>query len=310
MNETPETSTEVMVTMPICNPQTGCPSRSSVYFGRVDMVDSGTVVDWKTTSDSAADIQKLTTGFQAECYFLALRYAGVMVDSIEYRFIQKPSIKYCKKDNGDPHAYQLRCEEWLRTTPGALRPHVVFVNPARLEAARRWLWAASKRLLSCRADGSWACNHHACKSWSRNCEYAQLCAARANGSDVDWLIENRYEKAEPRYTDKQGRTPITFSTAGMLGLCEMRYYWRHERHIKPKREDTGDALYIGSASHAGLESLFKDEGTVELAHKAIDTWEDAQPSLLGEDATHRQDQNAAQAKAMCTVAGEKWKPTT
>lgn len=306
-DNTQTTETERLVSMAIRNPDTGCPSRSFRYFGRVDLIADGhTVIDWKTTSDPAADIQKLTIGYQAECYFLALQAAGLAVDCIEYRFIQKPGIKLCGKD-ATPDAYRERCIEWLRGTQGALMTHNVFLNPSRLEAAQAWLWQASKRVLECRRTGNWFCNQHACKTWGRACEYLPLCTAKSLGTDANYIIATQYEDSPPRYTDPHGLTPIAFSTAGTLGMCERRYYWREECHLKPIREDTGDALFIGSASHVGLDTLFAEGGTVDKARAAIVAWDESNVPSLGEEATRKHQQNLMQAMAIAQVAGEKWK---
>ena len=305
--------TERLVSMPITNPDTGRPSRTFRFFGRVDAVDGGTVIDWKTVSDPAYFVQKATIGFQAECYALALQHEGVKVDCIEYRLIKKPTISFCGKDNGDPELYFERCVEWLLTTSGALTTHHVHINPARLDAARAWLWEVSKRILECRAADRWLCNENACKTWQRSCEYLPLCMAEAQGADVEWMIGARYEDAPIRYgaelQPKWNMEPLSYSSATTLCLCEKRYYWRHQRRIQPAQDEHSDALYVGSAAHVGLDTLLADgdkDTACGSAFDALRQWYEAQPPTLGEDAEHKQQQGLAQAKAIAVAVAAKW----
>lgn len=85
---------EQIVSMPIVNPDTGKPSRSFEYAGRVDLIEDSTVVDWKGTSDTLRFIREKKIGFQGECYALACHHAKHPIHSIEYRLLTRPTIGY------------------------------------------------------------------------------------------------------------------------------------------------------------------------------------------------------------------------
>jgi hypothetical protein len=85
---------EQIVSMPIINPDTGKPSRTFEFAGKTDKVEGDTVIDWKGTGDAPRFIRQHAIGFQAECYALACQAAGYPIWNVEYRLIERPTIKY------------------------------------------------------------------------------------------------------------------------------------------------------------------------------------------------------------------------
>jgi hypothetical protein len=289
--------------MPIINPNTGRDSRTFNFKGRIDLVTDRRLVDWKTVSDAAMFIQQHTIGFQPELYTLALRYAGIHIDLVEYRLITKPMIKLCGKD-ANREAYENRCVEWLRSTEGALLVHEVWITPPRMERAQAWLWSVAKRLMECRNCKRWLTNEYACYTFNRSCEFLPLCMLASMGADVEDTIREKYEQ-KPRHEEiaSDGLDVITYSSATTLAICEQRYQYRYERGLRRREEETSTALYTGSALHIGMEA-FICVG-LEAAMKVINEWETQNP-ILGSDAAKKQDQQIAQARAMMRVAAEKW----
>jgi len=285
--------TEQLVTMPLINPDTGCPSRTFTYAGKVDMVTAdGILVDWKTTGDPLGFVQQTTLGCQVECYALAYEHmTGERLRGVEYRLVQRPSIRFCGKD-ASPEAYEQRCYDWLLEKPHAVIEHTAWITPSRLSYARAWLWNSAKRILDCRNHDRWLMNETACHTWQRACPYLPLCMAEATGARVADVLQADYQ---PRDMQHEELGPdvldsvLTYSSAKTLGMCERRYYWRHEARWQPRVNEDGEALSIGSAFHA-----------------LMDGQEPEAPLVLGADAAHRQDEMLAKARAMARAARLRW----
>ncbi len=147
------TNVEQIVTMPVTNPDTKGVSRTFVFMGKVDRVETHKVVDWKGVGDIPRFIRQQKIGFQGELYAACLEAAGHRITEIEYRLICRPTIKYCEpkhtyacmkaggkkafkvcdieaeakkwiklqgssivhrvKGDADRDAYEQRCVEWL-----------------------------------------------------------------------------------------------------------------------------------------------------------------------------------------------------
>lgn len=191
-------SAERIVSMPIVNPDTGAASRTFVYRGKSDKLEGSRIIDWKGTSDPADFIRKAVRSYQVELYAEAARHEGLTVDCLEYRLITFPTIKLCGKD-ADAAAYEKRCLDWLMANGGRdkLVVHELFVNPARVELAKAWLWDVSKQILDNRRTGRWFMNASACMTWNRICPYNSICNVIDNGGNPEDLIGSMYEAAEP-----------------------------------------------------------------------------------------------------------------
>lgn len=85
---------EQIVSMPIFNPDTGSPSRTFEFAGKQDDRQDATVIDYKGTSDNLRFVREKKIGFQAECYALANAHAGDPIRRVEYRLLERPTIKY------------------------------------------------------------------------------------------------------------------------------------------------------------------------------------------------------------------------
>ena len=304
---THETLTEQLVMMPIVNPETGGKSRSFQYAGKVDLVQDNVLIDWKTVADTQKYLQAQSIGYQCELYAAALEEQhGIRIKSAQYRLIQRPTIKYCGKD-ADRQAYEDRCVEWLTEKPHALVTEERMLNPVRMSAARHMLWNASKRILENRRTGVWLQNEAGCHTWGRECPYMSLCLAESRGSDVSDTIAASYcerQHAHSELGDVLGELEaLTYSSTKTLGVCERKYYWSKERNLSPGQEETGTALYIGSAVHEGMEALIQSDEKSAL--ERIDQWADENP-VIGGDAFQRQEQDIARARAIVRVANMKW----
>ncbi|MCZ6654826.1 MAG: PD-(D/E)XK nuclease family protein [Planctomycetota bacterium] len=342
-----DTTIESVVSMPILNPETGARSRTFEYWGVVDKLEGSTIIDWKSTDDPARFIHQKRIGLQAELYALALKAAGVHVDTIEYRLIQKPGLKFSpatykwavmkagrksavkvcetedeakklavmqggtveKRVKGDDgrDKYEERCLSWVLEDPTRMVTHSHHLTSARLDQAKHLLWESTKRILDNRRTGRWLANEHACFNYNRECECLPLCECEMMGGDTDWIIEDQYEVVDDLHPELGGversKDVLTYSSCSKLRLCEVKYYWQVERGLRRRGRDTGDALWIGSAMHAGLEAYAK--GGVSEALPAIDQWAESSP-IIGEVQARFQDQQIGKARAMVRAAAIKW----
>lgn len=300
----PRSNIERVVSLPVINPATGWPSRTFEWRGKIDIVDGGRVIDWKSCRDPQRTIKTKALSYQVELYALACEHEGIPINEVVYRLITVPSIKFCGKD-ADASAYEDRCYEWL-LEPGRMVEHPFMVNRAALDAARRWLWDTTRRQRQNQLSGVWLPNEHACFQWERECEYFPMCEAWKNGTDPN--LRDNYDKVDNRHPELGDdarfakRQVVTYSSLSLLTTCERKHYYKYELGLRKKREDS-ESLWVGSAMHVGLEKFAADG--VDAARKAIAEWADANP-VLGEDAARNQEQQVSRAMAMCRAAETKW----
>lgn len=321
-----ETATEQIVSLPVINPESGRASRTFQYRGKVDRIEGGTLIDWKSAGDPQRFIRTQVIGFQPYLYALAAEHAGFTIDTIAYRIVTTPSIRFCSKDRDhekkhSPALYEERCIEWLQHD-GKLVDYPLILNPKRMDMARAYLWECGKRILDNRRYERWLPNTNACYAWERCCQYAPLCEALAEGSGVHFLMDQDFEVAQVHQELGGGnRDELTYSSTSLLTLCEQKYFWRIEQGLV-KKSDYAEPLWLGGAMHCGLEAYAKSTtkllrqevgGFVPVpgngaaiidASEAIAKWVAENPAI-GDDA-HYVDQQAAKARAMVRVAAEKW----
>ena len=354
--------TEQIVSMPIRNPDTGAPSRTFIFMGKVDVIkvveelNTGKIVDWKGVADTGRFIQQARIGYQAELYALSVIDSGTDIYEIEYRLIERPGIRYkhpkftwaCKRagnknaskvfdnetqantfanmqgmavearcqGNRDRDDYEQECYDWLLTEgstwtqpdrPNRLVSHTHRITPAKLTQAKWYLHECGKRILDNRRCNRWIPNCKACFAYERPCEYIDLCDALQNGADWQWIIDDRYvvvENSHHELGEIDTRLDVlTYSSLGDLSLCEMIYFWRHEKKVRLQREDDTEPLWVGNALHVGLDTFSKSGQ--KAAFKAIDQWADDNP-VIGEDGFWKQEQQIAKARAMVRAAVAKW----
>ncbi len=96
---------------------------------------------------------------------------------------------------------------------------------------------------------------------------------------------------------------LTWSSASCFHTCPYRYYWRYEEGLRPKREEEGEPLLVGTAGHAGMET-YAETGDLDKALDAVDRWRLARPALGPEGM--RRVQQACKAKACVRVATIRW----
>jgi hypothetical protein len=92
----PDLLVETVVEMPILNPDTGHPSRSFAFMGKVDQVRSQEkkLRDWKGVGDPSRFLRTLRIGYQAELYVAALTRRGINILEIEYCLVTRPTIQF------------------------------------------------------------------------------------------------------------------------------------------------------------------------------------------------------------------------
>jgi hypothetical protein len=303
---------ELPVDAPIINPRTGRESRTFIFRGKIDRIENGVIIDWKTAADPDAFVMSRSIGFQAECYAIAAEHAGIHVSQLCYRIIRTPALRPSREDRsaekatGVPYmqAYEDRCVAWILAQDNGVVEHNAVINPARLDMARRWIWANTQRLLSNRRSGDWLPNCNACHTWGRECEYMPICRANALGIDADWVINERFERGESAHVElpASDRDAVTFSSLSTLALCETKYRLRYEERLRPRHDDN-EPLRIGSAAHAALEAYA--HGGISAATAAVDEWMTANP-CIGTEAADRQAVQRAKALAICRAAACRW----
>jgi len=302
---------EQIVSLPIVNPETGVKARTK-YMGKVDRIEGQKLIDYKGVANPIRFIAQLRIGYQVELYALALKYMGVEIHEVEYRLLSRPAIKLCGKDKKGAkdegitaeEFYYNRCVEWLLEDSQKIVSHHYMLNQAKMKQAAWYLWESSRRLLENHRNNRWMINTGACFAYERECQFMRLCDTVQNGGDWEWLARDQYRTVDqhPELDGKANENTVTQTSLGDLHRCEMLYYWKHVRSLRLGTGEESEALRIGSAMHAGLEHI--DQG-VEAAHKAVDAWDDGNPTL-GETETNRRAQDMIRAKAMIQAAAIKW----
>ena len=338
--------TELLVTMPVVNPRTGAKSKTFVFCGVVDRTDASRIDDWKTgdpgrfISKARIGFQAELYALAVE------GSQGRVIREVTYRLMDRPTLKYSQpvfsyavkktgrktalklfdnrkqaetlanmqngyveervKGDATRQDYEDRCYAWLLEDPARMVHHPHLLSEPRRQRARQWLWESCKRLLECKNCDRWLPNELACYSWERACPYLPLCECEAQGGDVNWIIEDQYETADPHpelgEVVNGGKTVVTYSSLTTHALCEQKYYWKVVRCLRPHRDDA-EARWVGSAMHAGVAAYAN--GGLEAACKAIDEWANYNP-VLGPDAAWKQEEQVAKARAMVRAAAVKW----
>lgn len=299
---------EKLVLLSLRNPATGRGSTKFKYAGAVDLIKGTRVIDWKSTSNPDNFMAKKEVGFQPECYALALKRMGYDIDEYEYRVIQTPSIRFSGKDV-NAAAYEDRCVEWIKSKPNGVQSIIQPFTEESLKQAEEWLWAVSRRVMLARKTGSYLTNETACDSYGKQCPYLPLCRAAKNGDSVGGAITAEFEVKKKTHSELElppgtsEKDVLTYSSSAKFSLCEQRYYWGNVLALERKGESTSDALYIGSAMHAGLEHL-EDKG-IDYALGLIEEWRKKNP-VIGANPVHKQEESVAKARAMVRVASDYW----
>ena len=262
-----------------------------VYMGKVDRLENGTLIDWKTATDPRDFMDKNVVGLQAEMYALALKHEGYDVKKVEYRIIQKPKIRYSSKD-ADIAAYRDRCIEWLQSTPGALLTETVHITKEKLYQATQKIAATAHEINQSTFNNYWRQNENACKDYGRACPFIPLC----KGADL-----SGYEVKEQRHAElgENAANVLTYTAIKCYNQCARRYLYQYVEGLQRKNEESAEALQIGSLVHLALEKPERDP--VEV----VET-ESADYFTVGDQEQKKQDQIIAQAQAMAICAKQKW----
>lgn len=292
---------EHKISFPIRNPETTGASRSFVFAGTVDLFDpaTGTVTDWKTIANPRQYITQKTISFQPELYALGLIEEGHSPKAVEYRLITRPTIRL--KQRQTPFEYLHECVEWLRQE-GKIVEHSLPLLPERIEAAKHFAWDIASDIVERRRNDRWHANESACWKFGTPCEFLKLCEAVAMGTDVGWLIEDRYEPRQygKDYESEGGKDFLSYSAASCFTTCARQFFWRFERQLQAKHETAGEALRIGQLFHQGAEIQELDD---------LEKWLQGQEHVgtCGSPERLRKNQEMlAKVHAMLLISRERW----
>lgn len=290
---------EQLVTFPLTDEYT--------FAGKIDEVQphNRRIVDYKGVSSISDFMDQRAISFQVEDYVIAVKRAlDLDIQEIEYRLIERPSIKFCGKDKGNLDYYELRCLEWLRQR-GRLKTTLVPINEYSLKSAMRFLQHTVVRIEQNKRDKTWHPNHNACQDWGHTCEFLPLCEAQKYGQDAKALVAKDYHHREVRHPELgiNDKGTITYSSSSELAQCEAKYFWHYHMQLSRTGQMATPPLFIGAALHEGMKALA--EGGVEAARAAVTEWGSKQ-RVLGQDMVLKRDEMLAKAKAMFRAAAEKW----
>lgn len=301
---------EKIISLPVINPATGRKSRTFTFAGKVDRTESTQAlalltkqVDWKGCSNPQQAIATMGMSYQAELYALA----NPDVTEIEFRFLQRPQLKFsAKKYLDDSDTYEQACYENMKQD-GRMVAHCVTLSDGATKAARQHLWNCGQRIIDCRYNRTWLQSGTACWQWHKPCQFLSVCEAKKLGGDwrglaFDIFIANDpHPELGPEFAADFG--VLTYSSTSTLTLCEFKYYLQCELGLRKRDSQHDEPPWTGSAIHAGLEG-FAHGGRME-ANEAIDFWADKNP-IMGGDAGQKTRGEIAKARGMVRAAAERW----
>lgn len=327
-----DVTSEMLVTLPL--------PHGFTYAGLADAIEDGVLIDDKSTSDPEGYARGLPLRRQADCYALAAIAAGHNVTDVRYRIVArpklsmksapKPTIKQRKTETDEEFAarvaewqadhpaeteseYEERCFEWLTGGENRLIDVAIHLNPDRLDGASKWLAGRSNvaRMLIVGEDAAHM-NPSACSRHGRQCEYADLCLAKINGSDPEDIIAARWPDSpaptphpELPLPHRDDPNVLTFSSFTVLDDCEQRFVWRYLRGLRRVTDEAEpEALRVGTLYHKGRE-VYRDTGSVDLAIHAIDALGDDAPPAFA-DEQRKQREQVMKARAMLRASAIKW----
>lgn len=111
-------------------------------------------------------------------------------------------------------------------------------------------------------------NPEACFDYNRPCKYLGLCSGRSHEEDGTWA---RKEKMHAELELPDGVDPkllITISRMKLFRQCRLKHDRQYNKGLVKLNEKAEDALYLGSASHKGLEAYWQAIGKLEQERKA------------------------------------------
>jgi hypothetical protein len=248
----------------------------------------------------------------------AVKVCDNQEEAMKLAALQGGSVEERITGDASRDAFEQRCLEQMFDEPTRVVEHVYHLTETRMQRAAEWLWQNCKRLLECWAHDRWLQNEKSCYAYSRECPYMALCEGIVDGVDVEWLKGEEYEESDP-HPELNGYRPtklptkrnhrgarqgvVTYSSLTTLAMCEVRYYWRYVARLKRRQHEDGEALWLGSAMHRGLQVYA--EGGLDAGLAAVDEWARDNP-VLGENAAWLLDQQIARARAMVRAAALRW----
>lgn len=184
--------------VPVRNPETSGTSRSFIFSGKIDGVNSDTVFDYKTVSDPVKFITMKRLSYQLPAY----RYGSQEpIQQLIYRLITKPTLRRggitkTRKEPESPEDYEARCYEWLGQD-GKLTKEDILFTEASMAGFLHYLWQMSQAILFARRSQIWLRNELACNTWKRTCEYLPLCLQLADGTALDEVRTDGFQSGDP-----------------------------------------------------------------------------------------------------------------
>lgn len=266
--------------------------------GVVDYYDpiTQTLYDWKTCSDAVTACQRVEMSIQTEFYRYLLEQNGYTVNSVRYRFVTKPGIRYCAKDKSIKH-YQDRCLEWLQQTNKLMETTVYASDDARQHFVNQMYELYHRHenhpTMTCMR------NTAACFRYGSPCEYYPVCSQWAYPDAQFNTLTQLYERPSPQRIKASDK--VYYNTHyNTYTECEYKYYLRYICGFRKIDAETTSQLYTGSVFHVAISALIS--GGIDNAQYAVEQWQDANPAL----GDFNPEQDTAKALAMAQAASDKW----
>jgi hypothetical protein len=209
-----------------------------------------------------------------------------------------------KTGDGDLQTYVGRCDKWIAAQDHGVYEHEYHITDVKLRGSKHFLWNNTKRVLDNRQNRRWLPNCKACFHWGSKCEYHELCATALNGGDVQWVIDESYERLPGPHQelgDDVDKNTLTHTGMSTLNLCESMYFWRYERALRRRGFADNEAMTVGSAAHAGLEMLGKGSTKEDVFGEIQAMF----PAFEGEHYA-KQMTRAGKSIACCFAAWDRW----
>lgn len=272
-------------------------SDDTLFRGKIDLLTKdGVVVDYKTSSKTSQSVEELEMSYQLDLYALSEIASAESINAIEYRIIEKPTIKLKKNEAFED--YLERCIEWVyEKVDEKIATIVRPVTEDRMEAARLWIESGSADIKRCRRLNYWPQSINACHNYNIKCPFLSLCAAEMSGENTNYIMRTKYEHYEPEHGRDLEADIVGYSVVSNFRLCQRRYYYQHELLLQPKGHKESEALTFGKAFHRSIE-LAGVEGLEISLYECR--------KLLDHTDHYLSEQDIAKIMALTTICYDKW----
>ena len=248
------------------------------------------LLEHKTTSDDITDPnapywRRLAIDSQVSAYMLAHWQSGRRLHGTVYDVIRKPGIRPKKLTKGDQHAFLAGCRyygqdfdrqfvlDWsldpeARETPEMYTARLAaecHENPERYFQRRviqrldsevlEWadeLWAVAKDVLEARKSNRHYRNSGACMNFGTACNFLGICSGHDSPDSDRW--QKKATVHEEINVEGDGRDVLTHSRVRCFQTCRRKHYYQYELGITRVDDEEREALLLGTAMHAALDS--------------------------------------------------------